>query len=91
MGRSPGERNDYPLQYSGLKNSMDFIVCGVAESDTTEQFSLSLCGTSGHPPIPALPERTVLVPEHSVAGPETQWSQSEVGRSWSQTAGDIVL
>ena len=42
MGRSPGERNDYPLQYSGLKNSMDFIVCGVAESDTTEQFSLSL-------------------------------------------------
>ena len=22
-GRSPGERNDYPLQYSCLKNSMD--------------------------------------------------------------------
>ena len=42
LGRSPGERNGYPLQYSGLKNSMDFIVCGVAESDTTEQFALSL-------------------------------------------------
>ena len=22
-GRSPGERNGYPLQYSGLENSMD--------------------------------------------------------------------
>ena len=42
LGRSSGEGNGYPLQYSGLKNSMDFIVLGVAESDTTEQFSLSL-------------------------------------------------
>ena len=41
-GRSPGERNGYPLQYSGLKNSTDFIVLGVPESDITEQFSLSL-------------------------------------------------
>ena len=23
LGRSPGEENGYPLQYSGLKNSMD--------------------------------------------------------------------
>ena len=23
LGRSPGEENDYPLQYSGLENSMD--------------------------------------------------------------------
>ena len=23
LGRSPGEGNDYPLQYSGLENSMD--------------------------------------------------------------------
>ena len=23
LGRSPGEGNSYPLQYSGLKNSMD--------------------------------------------------------------------
>ena len=29
------------LQYSGLENSMDCIVHGVAESDTTEQLSLS--------------------------------------------------
>ena len=25
MGRSPGEGNSFPLQYSGLKNSMDCI------------------------------------------------------------------
>ena len=23
LGRSPGERKDYPLQYSGLENPMD--------------------------------------------------------------------
>ena len=30
MGRSPGEGKGYPLQYSGLENSMDYIVHGVA-------------------------------------------------------------
>ena len=28
LGRSPGEGNAYPLQYSGLENSMDCIVIG---------------------------------------------------------------
>jgi len=32
--RSPGEGIGYPLQYSGLENSMDYIVFGVAESRT---------------------------------------------------------
>ena len=34
LGRSPGEGKGYPLQYSGLENSMDciYIVHGVAES-----------------------------------------------------------
>ena len=42
-GRSPGEGIGYALQYSGLENSMDCIVCGVRkESDTTERISLSL-------------------------------------------------
>ena len=31
LGRSPGEGNSYSLQYSGLENSMDCIVPGVAE------------------------------------------------------------
>ena len=32
LGRSPGEGNGYPLQYSGLENSVDCIVHGVAKS-----------------------------------------------------------
>ena len=36
LGRSPGEGNSYLLQYSGLENSMDSIVHGVAKLDTTE-------------------------------------------------------
>ena len=28
LGRSPGEGNGYPLQYSGLENSMGCIVMG---------------------------------------------------------------
>ena len=34
FGRSPGDGNGYPLQYSGLENSMDCIVHGVAKSQT---------------------------------------------------------
>ena len=34
LGRSPGERNGYPLQYSGLENSRDYTVHGVAKSWT---------------------------------------------------------
>ena len=34
LGRSPGEGNGYPLQYSGLENSMDYIVSGVTKSQT---------------------------------------------------------
>ena len=34
LGRSPGEGKGYPPQYSGLENSMDFIVHGVAKSRT---------------------------------------------------------
>ena len=33
-GRSPGVKERYPLQYSGLENSMDSIVHGVAKSWT---------------------------------------------------------
>ena len=36
LGRSAGEGKSYPLQYSGLENSVNCIVHGVTESDTTE-------------------------------------------------------
>ena len=34
LGRSSGEGKGHPLQYSGLENSMDCIVHGVAKSQT---------------------------------------------------------
>ena len=34
LGRCHGEGKDYPLQYSGLENSMDCIVHGVTKSRT---------------------------------------------------------
>ena len=34
LGRSPGGGNSYPLWYSGLENSLDCIVHGVAKSRT---------------------------------------------------------
>ena len=34
LGRSPGEGKSYPLQYSGLENSMDYTVHGVTKSRT---------------------------------------------------------
>ena len=45
LGRSPGEGNGYPLQYSCLENSMDraawrATVYGIAGSDMTEQLTL---------------------------------------------------
>ena len=38
LERSPGEGNGYPLQYSGLENSMDYTVHGTAT------FTLSFFG-----------------------------------------------
>ena len=34
LGRSPGEGKGYPLQYSGLENSMNYIVHGVTKNQT---------------------------------------------------------
>ena len=53
LGRSPGEGSIYPLQYSGLENSIDCIVHGVAENQAPEQLSFWLvfrccCGKCPH-------------------------------------------
>ena len=34
LGKSPGKGKGYPLQYSGLENSMDYKVHGVTKSRT---------------------------------------------------------
>ena len=64
LGRSPGERNSYPLQYSGLENSMDCIVHVVAKSQIrpvdfhsptrSKAFTKEPCSLQ---PGPALPNR----------------------------------
>ena len=44
LGRSPGEGKGYPLQYSGLENSMDYIIHGVervGHNWTTFTFTLN--------------------------------------------------
>ena len=41
LRRSPGEGNYYPLQYSGLENSMDYSPRGNKQPDMTERLSLS--------------------------------------------------
>ena len=49
LGRSPKEGKGYPLQYSGLENSMDCIVHGVTKSQTRlSNYSLThVSGTVG--------------------------------------------
>ena len=50
VGRSPGEGKGYPLQYSGLGNSMDCIVHGVAKSWTwLNNFHFCFQSTVGSP------------------------------------------
>ena len=39
VGKMPGEGNSYPLQYSGLENSMDCTVHGVTKSWTLSDFN----------------------------------------------------
>ena len=46
LGRSTGEGKGYPLQYSGLENSKNFIVHGVANSQT-EQLTYTHTHTHG--------------------------------------------
>ena len=40
LARSPGERNPFPPQYSGLGNCSDYSLWGRKELDTAKQLSL---------------------------------------------------
>ena len=47
LGRSSGEGKGYPLQYSGLENSMDYIIHGVVKS----QILLNDYAHTSHPKL----------------------------------------
>ena len=52
LGRSLGEGKGYPLQYSGLENSMDCIVLRVTKSQTRlSDFHFQLKNISPTPPL----------------------------------------
>ena len=46
LGRSPGEGDGYPLQYSGLENSMDCIVHGGHKELDMTDYKVFLSHTS---------------------------------------------
>ena len=59
LGRSAGAGTGCPRQCSGLENSADSTVHGVAESDTTERLSLPFHGVLRPPGLP--PEKSVFL------------------------------
>ena len=52
LGRSPGDEKGYPLQCSGLENSLDCIIHGVTKSRT--QLSLSHTEQIEAPGLPGI-------------------------------------
>ena len=49
LGRSPGEGKGYPLQYSGLENSMDCIVRGILKARILEWVAFPFSRGSSQP------------------------------------------
>ena len=66
LGGSPGKGKGYPLQYSGLENSMDCIVHGVTELHMTERLSLSLFLQLPAPKTPAVQPDPALGHHHAL-------------------------
>ena len=67
-GRFPGEGIGYPLQYSGLENSIDCIVHGVAKNQTQlSDTSLENNDTSGQKEqVPETQEMSQTGPSNTV-------------------------
>ena len=49
LGRSAGEENSYPLQYSGLENSMDYTVNGILQTRILEWVAFPFSRGSSQP------------------------------------------
>ena len=72
LGRSHGEGKGYPLQYSGLENSMDCVVHGVAKSRTQlSNFHFSFNPSGGSELFGVLPVKQYLM-----------WSEMTSLKSW---------
>ena len=41
LGKSPGEGKGYPCQYSGLENSMNLVVYGVANRNSDREYTIT--------------------------------------------------
>ena len=85
LGRSPGEGKGYPLQYSGLENSMDYSPWCWKELNTTEQLSLillvgmqtSIATMENNVDIPLKTgNRTAIWPSNPTAG-HTHWGNQK--------------
>ena len=75
LGRSPGERNGYTLQYSGLENSMDCIVCCYVTSVVSD----SLRPHESQRARPPCPSPTPRI--HSDSRPSSQWCHPAISTS----------
>ena len=83
FGRFPGEGKGYPLQYSGLENSMDYTVHGVTKSQTQLsdfQFHSDLVINRGFCPDSQMPA------EHPAE--ISSWIS---GSKWSQVLFQVLL
>ena len=105
-GRSPGEGKRYPLQYSGLDNSMDNIVHGVAKNWTRlsdfdfTHFTVGLVAT-GHggrgsggqlvSPCKALAPGEVMTQSAKDRTPASQTQLGKLLPSAREALGDGVL
>ena len=54
LGRSPGKGKGYPLQYSGLENSMDYTVHGILQAGILEWIAFPFSRGSSQPRSPLL-------------------------------------
>ena len=90
LGKSPGKAKSYSFQCSGLKNSMNCIVHGVAKSQTRlSDFHFTSLGRND-----AKAETPVLWPPHaksSLIGKDSDagrdWGQEEKGTTEDEMAG----
>ena len=95
LGRSLGDGNSYPLQYSGLENPMNYSPWGRKESDTPERLSLYLSlfvpTLAGDPVCPDTPGRADRLPgKADLPGAARAAAGSSVGETGrAETAGSF--